>query len=462
MKKYLKLTFCFLIFGTSLVPLFGTVIGFDSINLDKSSLSPMPALIENNRINGSFTSQFDDFFTDQFSFRTYLITAYNEVNARLFNQSGNKKVIVGNDGFLFFEETLDDYLKINTLSEYDLMRFNEVLRIQQQYLQIEGIQSHFLVVPNKATIYPEYFPSQIKPIGTQSNLDRIREMKLNMSFVDLKEELMKQKTISDELLYHRQDSHWNNIGAAIGYKQIMKFLNNESLPLKEQESVREYDWQGDLARMLYPSRPTFEPQFYFSLPDQFTFTRAIRTLEDLQIESINLSKEGSLIMFRDSFANALIPYFSESFGQVNYSRLFPYDYTKIETEGGEHLIIEIAERNLNWYLQATPILSVAGEEKQIDESSQISLEITFEQEKKSDMFFLNARFDDQILAEKIIAVRLMDHGFLFDAFPIYQDGNIEDDEFELGFSIYTENQLDIRLMTIYVMIDNQWHKVIRP
>jgi hypothetical protein len=145
MKKYLKLTFCFLIFGTSLVPLFGTVIGFDSINLDKSSLSPMPALIENNRINGSFTAQFDDFFTDQFSYRTALITAYNKIIARVFRQSGNEKVIVGKDGFLFFEETLDDYLKINTLSEYDLMRLNEVLRIQQFFQLYHGVMRLILL-----------------------------------------------------------------------------------------------------------------------------------------------------------------------------------------------------------------------------------------------------------------------------------------------------------------------------
>ena len=61
MKKYLKIAFCILIFGTSLIPLFGTVIGFDSLNLDKSALSPMPALIENNKINTKYTSQFDDF-----------------------------------------------------------------------------------------------------------------------------------------------------------------------------------------------------------------------------------------------------------------------------------------------------------------------------------------------------------------------------------------------------------------
>ena len=458
MKKYLKIAFCFLIFGTALIPLFGTVIGYDSLNLDKSSLSPMPALIENNKINTKYTSQFDDFYTDQFSFRTYLITAYNQIYAQLFRQSGNDNVIVGKEGFLYFEETMDDYLKVNQLSDYDLLRLNEVLRIQQKYLKTEGIMSHFVIVPNKATIYPEFMPSLVNPIGSQSNLDRIREMEMSMSFIDLKEELMKQKAISNDLLYHRQDSHWNNIGAAIGYDLIMRSLGKESLKLTQQQTVVKKDWQGDLARMLYPSKSTLEQQFYYKLPNHFTFTKAIRTLEDLQIESVNASKEGSLFMFRDSFANALIPYLSESFEKANYSRLFPYDYTKIDSERVEHLIIEIAERNVNWLLQATPMLQTDGEEIATNTTSSISLKITVEQEKKSDLFYLNARFTDQIISKKITAVRLMDGNIVYEAFPIYQDTDFEDEVLEQGFSIYTKEELNPDTMTVYVFMDNQWFK----
>lgn len=462
MKKYLKLIFCFLIFTTALIPLAATVIGIDSINLDKNSLAPMPELIENNRINESFTMQFDDFFTDQFSFRTYMITKYNEIYSGLFKQSGNEKVIVGKDGFLFFEETLDDYLKINALSENDLLRLNEVLRIQQKYLHNKGVESFLMVVPNKATIYPQYMPSSIRPIGLKSNYDRIRELDLSMNFIDLKPSLIMQSSQSDTKLYHRQDSHWNNIGAAIGYDVLLDAMDKESLPLFDQQPIKKKDWQGDLARMLFPAKPTMDEQYYYPLPDLFTFTKAIRTLEDLQIESVNPAKEGNLIMFRDSFANALIPFISESFAQVNYYRLFPYDYTKIENLTADTLIIEIAERNLNWFLQATPVLYATTENVFPLESTPVTMGITFQQEKKSDMFFLNARFDDQLQAEKIIAVRLEEKGIIYEAFPIFEDSDIEDETFELGFSIYTENSLDVSSISVYVLMDKKWHKVIRP
>jgi hypothetical protein len=462
MKNFLKICFCLLILGTAFIPLYGTIVGLESINLDKSTLAPMPILIKDKKLNTNFISQFDDFFTDQFFFRTTLISAYNGVFERIFKLSGNDKVIVGDNGFLFFEETLDDYLKTNQLSDYDLLRINEVLRIQQSYLQNQKINSHFMVVPNKATIYGEYMPSRLKPLGDSSNLDRLMKMNLNINFIDLKTPMMTQKSVVGDLLYHQKDSHWNNIGALIGYLEMMKSLDKESLPLLDQSYSKRNDWQGDLARMLYPSHPTTEQQMYFPMPKEFTFTRAIRTFEDLEIESVNNNIKGDLIMFRDSFANALIPYISESFAQVNYLRLFPYDYKKIEGLNASNLIIEIAERNLNWMLQATPVLVQTGVEIDMNAQMSVPMDFVVEQEKKSDMYYLNARFNDPILAEKVVAVRLMYNGVVYDAFPIYQDEDFEDDVIKSGFSIYTTTEIQPDTMTVYVYIDNQWKKAIRP
>jgi hypothetical protein len=155
----------------------------------------------------------------------------------------------------------------------------------------------------------------------------------------------------------------------------------------------------------------------------------------------------------------LIPYISESFAQVNYDRTFPYDFNRIEGLQSDTLVIEIAERNLNWVLQATPILIAEGEKQTIVASSAVSLKITMEQQKKSDVFYLNARFDDQKSAEKIIAVKLISEGIAYDAFPIYQDGDVEDDIIEYGFSIYTINQLDLESLEIYGFMENEWIKL---
>jgi hypothetical protein len=461
MKKYLKLTFCLIILGTALIPLVATIGKVNSINLDRNTLAPMPQWIDNGKLNLSFTSQFDDFYTEQFSFRTYLISIYNGIYERVFHLSGNENVIVGKDGFLFFEETLDDHLKTTPLNIYDLNRFNEILRIQKEYLSNQSIDSFLMIVPNKATIYAEYMPSNLKPFSNADIFDQLENIDLNMKYIDVKSVLLEGKKESDAVLYHKRDSHWNNLGAAIGYRELMKALNRQPLELDDQQPEERDDWQGDLARMLYPAIPTNDPQFYFKLPQKFIFSRAIRSMEDLEIESVHPEMEGRLVLFRDSFANALIPFVSESFQQVSYFRQFPMDYRRIEGLDADTLILQIAQRNVNWYLQATPMLPSNGKSELLNTQLSTDISFTISIEKNSDLSYINARYDDQKAAQKITAVKIFDQGLMYDAFPIFQDGDFEDDKIELGFSLYTVDQLNPDTMIVYVQMDGRWYKTLR-
>ena len=56
--------------------------------------------------------------------------------------------------------------------------------------------------------------------------------------------------------------------------------------------------------------------------------------------------EGSLLIFRDSFGSALIPYFSASFRDVRYERAMPYRIDLLARNPADAVIIEIAERNI--------------------------------------------------------------------------------------------------------------------
>ena len=461
MKKNVKVIFCIIILVSALFPLMGYVIGYKTPSFEKSSLSPLPSIVKENRLNLTYTTEFDDYFSDQFPFRTFMISAYSGINEFLFKQSGNEKVIVGRKGFLFFAEELDDYFKVNTLTSNDLLRLNTILGIQKNYLDGLGIRSFFMVAPNKSSVYGEYMPAYFKASGDKSNLERLSTMDLTMPLIDLKTPLLNYKNESTKNLYHAKDSHWNNIGAAVGYETIMKTLGQTSLSLLNQTLTLSQDWHGDLTTMLYPSHIVYDQQYNYTLPKAFTFTRAIRSFEDVEIESINQTKKSYLMMFRDSFANALVPTLSDSFGQVNYSRVFPYDYRKVKTQLPEEVVIEIAERNINWLLQSTPILVSEPNAKSTLASSTIELSLTFNQRKSSDYYFLNARYDDQDIGRKVTAVKIIDKSEEYEIFPIYQDGDFEDDKIEYGFSVYTQDKLDIESSDILLQINGAWIQVKR-
>jgi hypothetical protein len=458
-KRKINILFIVLLLGTATIPLMGSIFNVSTPNYNPTPLSFMPNVINKGILNPLFFSEFDDYFSEQFPMRSYLITAYNKFHEVFLNESKNEKVTIGKEGFYYFNETFDDYFKINTLSKLELERLNQVLALQKEHLQEKGITSYFVVVPNKATIYPEYMPSTLVPQQENSNLNNLVTMNLSIPLIDLKKSLLSYKETEEIDLYHSQDSHWNNIGATVGYTQILKAIQKEPIPFLQQDFTQKKDWKPDLARMLYPSLEVLENQYYYQLPNQFVFTRALRTFEDVEIESINSTQSGSLFVFRDSFSNALIPFLSESFERVHYSRAFPYDYQLVEKFKPEQLVIQIAERNINWLLQQTPKLVLAGKEASTTQSSIVDLAFTIEEEVKNDSYFYNASFNDQEKSKQVTAIKVICNNKEYNVFPIYQDDDFEDDAISTGFSLYVKEKLDVEAMEVLVRIDGSWKKV---
>ena len=52
------------------------------------------------------------------------------------------------------------------------------------------------------------------------------------------------------------------------------------------------------------------------------------------------------LIFRDSFFNAQVQFFSESFAYVQYQRGVPYDFSLAESLNADIVILEIVERNI--------------------------------------------------------------------------------------------------------------------
>ena len=122
-------------------------------------------------------------------------------------------------------------------------------------------------------------------------------------------------------------------------------------------------------------------------------------------------------------------------------------------------MIEIAERNINWLLQQTPKLITQPKEVSIIESSTIKLDYILEEKEINNMHFYNARFEDQKLANQITAIKVVYYESEYDAFPIYQDDDVEDDVIEIGFSLYTLEKLDKENIDVFVKVDNSWIRV---
>ena len=432
MKKSIGIIFVVLFFGLCLVPSLGLLSGRTNTNSEKRTLAVMPDIMTNQGINGEFTKQYDDYFTDNFAFRSDLITLDAFLYADVLGQSVSDQVIVGKDGWLFFEPTVNDYKKTDLLTDNEIYRIYRTLCIQKMYLENNGIDFIFTAAPNKASIYGNYMPDRYLVEGGRNNFEKLTALfaDQNFDYVNLHEVLQSGRETGSLQLYHKMDTHWNNAGAMLAFNALLTkvaaldnaFLFDSGVDLIPRKEI---SWQGDLSGMLYPTANLLDMQYVFDVEKEYTAQRPIKSLEDLTIRTACPAGSLDLLMFRDSFANALIPLLSNAFASVNYSRAVPYDYTQIEA-GTDIVILEIAERNLPNIIKEAPFIPA----RQIDLSVSLVQAGLETKVKTGDQggfiriagFAILPQYSQDANYDIYIRLQTGDKTYTFETFPILEEG----------------------------------------
>jgi hypothetical protein len=104
---------------------------------------------------------------------------------------------------------------------------------------------------------------------------------------------------------------------------------------------------GDLGQMLFPVNPPLEADLIFDDARQnFTAVGRFRTLDDMHITTESDGAPLRVAMYRDSFANWLIPYFSNAYSNVYYTRQTPPPMDRSEFIEADVVVFQIVERRL--------------------------------------------------------------------------------------------------------------------
>jgi hypothetical protein len=147
--------------------------------------------------------------------------------------------------------------------------------------------------------------------------------------------------------FFQRDSHWTNAGAYPAYKKIMANLNlNPDIPpleLTDAQATARDDHIGDIDALLYPTASKPETDYYYQLP-AYAYFSDDKSVEASTLATINPEGKGTLLMYRDSFANAFIPFFSATFNKAYYSKLLPYDLAELERYQPDVVLVESAQR----------------------------------------------------------------------------------------------------------------------
>lgn len=344
MKKTWKYLYAALFLFLCLIPSLGLLSGHQEASSENRTLSGLPVLKGEDGWNSRYLQQMGDYFQEHFAFRNELVTA----NAWIFDNIGGISsadgVITGTDGWLYYKDSLEDFQGTDQLSDRALFDIAHTLSMIQDYTNESGIRFLFAVAPNKNSLYGENMPYyyQIKE-SEENNFSRLLPFleKEGVHYVNLHQIFREQ----EEILYHKRDSHWNNKGAALAADTMMTALGKEHFSYVNASCTIRKDFTGDLDQMLYPAAMTPEEEYYYDPEPSFTYVGDVTSNFGPHIQTEGAG-QGSLVMYRDSFCNALLPFFSEAYGNAFYSRGIPYQLSNLTQYQADTLIIERAERFL--------------------------------------------------------------------------------------------------------------------
>ena len=274
-------------------------------------------------------------------------------------------MILGKEGWLYFDSTLDDYTGQNAMTDKELSAAAHNLELMAQYCQEQGKDFVFIIAPNKNSLYPQFMPDY-GVVSAEHDAQKLLSRLENTPVIDL----FSAFSSHDEILYFKTDSHWNSKGAALAADLINQRFGKDTNYFGGTYTFTN-DYTGDLYTMVYPAFPGKESQPHYDGQLNFRFTS-----KATQPDSITLLTEsdnsGALLVYRDSFGNLLYPYLADSYGTVRFSRSTGYDLT-LEAD---HIVVELVERNLDYLITYLPVMPSPVSTVSLPEQISGNLQIT--------------------------------------------------------------------------------------
>ena len=372
MKKRIFIAVFFIIL---LIPFVGMSVYHADLSIEKKHEEALPSLIRNGRINTGFFQGITDYVADHFAFRQEMITADARIKAGIFHSSANDKVIVGKNGWLFFQETMNDYQKRNLLSDREIHNCATVVRLIGQGVELQGAEFAFTVAPNKNTLYGKYMPDRFQTGSGEGNLEHlIREMKAQkVHYEDLQTPLRKEQ----KQVYHKLDTHWNNLGASIACGTLLGYFGKDHIHYENESYTRKKNFSGDLQGMLFPKSSRKDWNVTYDRSWTYEYVNDVTSTEQMEIQTENQTqrddqknavkekpkkqkKHKSLVMYRDSFGNALVPFMAQEYQKGYFTKEVPYDLSLVDAYQADDVVIELAQRQIPTLLEGIPYMMAPG------------------------------------------------------------------------------------------------------
>jgi hypothetical protein len=321
--------------------------------------------------NFEYGRDFETWFNDHFNFREVLISLNSKLNLFLNRKLQSQTAMQGKENWLFTTRwnSVAMFQNKNLFTDEELVLIKDKMQALQKWSQKHNIKFYIMLIPDKESIYGEYYPDGYKKEGDISRLQQVTKYlqeNTNIKIMSIYEPLMAAK--NKYTVFYKTGTHWNLRGAFIGYQAMMKTLrqNFPDLKMLKESDFRIFDKVEadiDIASALgvnaydtFPKEDLTYEVFEVKNPrtkQNYQMINKKKRIEEYSYQSDNKNLKRKAVFLADSQFLRMNWYVAESFSQmkhiyVGYGRMydFPFISSSIIEFAPDIFVLETGERML--------------------------------------------------------------------------------------------------------------------
>ncbi|WP_409290567.1 DHHW family protein [Peribacillus sp. SCS-37] len=325
--------------------------------LENRNLTQRPDANVESVISGDYTKRFESYYNDQFPTRERFVEINSKINKYVLRQDVVRNVYVHKDGYLLspVKEGKDSDAekiagKINTFTE----KAKEL-----------GADTYFTLMPNKSTTMEDKFPGYFPSFGKKNTAQLMK--KISPSAHPVNPLLTVQSHLDKGNMYFYSDHHWKAKAAFYAYQDVMAKMAEDDPAVGAPRKFDDYEWKEE-GKPFYGSDARTTTKAYVKKHDTVTVAtpkfseekinvcynavcdRGFYNMDLLDRDELytnrygaylggdhpetaiyNPNKKGqTLLIIKDSYANAAIQFFARHFEETRVLDLRHYKKMNVE------------------------------------------------------------------------------------------------------------------------------------
>lgn len=304
-------------------------------------LTQFPKLVPEDVMTGEVQQELTDAFNDQFPGRDWL-TALSTTVKKGIGMKDVGGVYLGKDHY-YFEKIMNQ--NISRTDYFQNLRFVNRLASLSKDAEVTA-----LLVPSPGQILKDKLPKHASLYDADAMYKTAKETLQNVKLVDIRKDMKEvrkqqkgagvQDSSGETQVYYRTDHHWTQYGAYVGYKAYTESVGRKAASYKNFD-IKEFSdaFYGTLYSKALDSDAVPDT---IELPEKLpeaeitcdgkeidaVYDMAKKNEKDkyavyfggnygeVDIRMKNPDNDRTLVIFKDSFANSMVPFLMKDYAQI--------------------------------------------------------------------------------------------------------------------------------------------------